>query len=136
MISRAVSPKSTLHKTIVNGLRQRIRAAEKQQTSRVDKWKDADERFIGYLPESEENALRRQAREDGKPDYTTIMLPYSYAVAMAAHSYWSSVFLSRSPVWQFMGNNDEGEMQMMALEALVGYQMRMGRMLAPMFIGS
>ena len=28
----------------------------------------------------------------GEPSYTTIMLPYSYALLMSAHTYWTSVF--------------------------------------------
>ena len=134
MISIKVNPKSELHRRICNSLRQRVKQSAKSHSVRTKKWREAEELFVGYMPEKENDRLRREKREGGVPDYTTIQLPYSYAVAMTAHSYWCSVFLSRSPVWQFMGNTGEGEMQVQAVEALINYQMFKARMAANMYI--
>lgn len=134
MISMDVKHGGELSRRILTACRERIRAAGKTHSKRVKKWRESEELFIGYMPEKEVDAVRRTKREEGTPEYTTIQLPYSYAVAMAAHSYWTSVFLSRSPVFQFMGNTDEGEMQVQAVEALINYQMYKARMLAPLFV--
>lgn len=134
MISLDVKHGGSLSKMILDACRQRIRQSGKAHTSRVKKWRENEELFTLYLSEKEDDRIRRQRREDGTPDYTTIQMPYSYAVAMAAHSYWTSVFLSRSPVMQFSGYSDEGEMQVLALEALHNYQMVKGRMLPPLYI--
>ena len=134
MISINVKKEGELHKTILEAVRIRIRESAKVHNTRLKKWRAAEELFVGYMPEKEVDAARRAKREAGKPDYTTIQIPYSYAVAMSAHSYWSSVFLSRSPVFQYMGTTDEGEMQIQAVEALINYQVGRARMMPNLFI--
>lgn len=134
MISINIAHEGEAHKKIMSTLRTFIRESRKVHDPRIAKWKKAEETFMGYIPVKEVDALRKVKRDGGEPQYTTIQLPYSYAVAMAAHSYWCSVFLSRSPVFQFMGSNDEGEQQVLALESLVNYQVTKARMLANFFI--
>lgn len=134
MISLQVKHNGSLASMILDACRVRIRESAKGHTIRTKKWRENEELFTAYMPEKDADAVRREKREDGTPEYTTIQMPYSYAVAMAAHSYWTSVFLSRSPIFQFMGNSDEGEMNVLAVEALHNYQMFKGRNTPPLFI--
>jgi hypothetical protein len=134
VISIKVKPKGELETKILTSTRDMVRQSAKVLSKRVTKWRENENMMIAYLPEKDEDAIRRTAREGGTPDYTTIQLPYSYAVAMAAHSYFTSVYLSRSPVFQFMGSTDEGEMQVLAQEALHQYQLMKARMRANLFI--
>lgn len=134
MISIDIKHNGKMASTILSACRERIRQSSKQHTTRVKQWRQSEETFTLYMPESANDELRRLKREDGTPQYTTIQMPYSYAVAMAAHSYWSSIFLSRSPVLQYMGNTDEGEDQVLAVEALHNYQMFKGNILPSLYI--
>lgn len=134
MISLEIKHDGERHRNIIRGLRERLRAADRVQQERHKRWKQSEELMSGYVPESEVDALRRAKKEGGAPQYVTIQLPYTYAVLMAAHSYWSTVFLSRTPVFQFEGLTGEGEDQVLALEALIKYQTLKGRMLAPLYI--
>jgi hypothetical protein len=123
-----------LHKKICAMVESRIKLAQKDKTDQHKIWRDAEERTMAYLPEQETDVKRRRRRESGKPTYTTIQLPYSYALLMSAHTYWTSVFFGRSPVHQYMGLHGEVEMQVQAIEALISYQIEVGRMLAPYYI--
>ena len=123
-----------LHSKITSGVRERIKAATTTHDTRRSEWRKMEELFVGYLPEKEHDALRRIKREDGTPDYTTIQLPYSYAVAIAATNYFTSTFLSRSPVFQFAGIQGEGEDQVLAAEALMNYQVYKAKLLANLYI--
>lgn len=124
-----------LHKKLIARLSSRIRLAEQGQTTRHEKWQRAEEITLAYVHESEADAKRRTSRiVSGKQSYTTIQLPYSYAVLMSAHTYWTSVFFARSPVHQFMGRHGEAEQQTQAIEALISYQVEVGNMLGPYYI--
>jgi hypothetical protein len=98
------------------------------------KYAEAEDKALAYIPETDVDAIRRSGRGRGLPDYTTIQIPYSYAVLMAAHTYVTSVFLGRSPVFQFTGRHGESEQSVQALEALIDYQMLVGKILVPVYI--
>lgn len=134
MRSIAVKHRGKLHGKIAEGVRERIKAATSSHDTRRTEWRKMEELFVGYLPEKEEDRLRRAQREAGNPDYTTVQLPYSYAVAIAAANYFTSTFLSRSPVFQFAGFSGEGEDQVLALEALMNYQTYKAKLLANLYI--
>lgn len=123
-----------LHKKLVKKIESRIRMAEQEHAKRHDKWREAEERTLAFLPETEVDAARRNKRENGEPRYTTIQIPYSFAVLMSAHTYWTSVFFARNPIHQFSGRHGEGEMQTQAMEALIGYQVEVGMMTGPYYI--
>lgn len=109
--------------------------AQRDRTDQEEIWRKAEEKTLAYLPEQEADRVRRTRRDNaGKPTYTTIMLPYSYALLMSAHTYWTSVFFGRSPIHQYSGRHGESEMQIQALEALVDYQVEVGRLLGPYYI--
>lgn len=113
----------------------RITMAQKDKTDQHRIWRQAEERTLAYVHESEIDAARRNKRDrQGKPAYTTIQLPYSYALLMSAHTYWTSVFFGRSPIHQYSGRHGESEMQVQAMEALIDYQVEVGHLLGPYYI--
>lgn len=123
------------HKKLCAMISSRVRLAQKNQTERHEKWQMAEERTLAYMPESSADVTRRNARNNlGQPKYTTIMLPYSYALLMSAHTYWTSVFFGRSPIHQYAGRHGESEMQIQAMEALIAYQVEVGAMMGPYYV--
>lgn len=124
-----------LHKKLCAKLDSRIRLALRGQELQHTKWIDAEETTLAFVPETEADAVRANRRDNNAmPTYTTIQVPYSYALLMSAHTYWTSVFFSRSPVHQFTGRHGEGEMQVQAMEALIGYQYEVGQFMVPYYI--
>lgn len=134
MYTLQLAKESKLHKKLVAMISSRIRMAQRDQTEQHDTWRRAEQRTFAYVKESEVDAKRRVKRDNGKPTYTTIQLPYSYALLMSAHTYWTSVFFGRSPVHQYAGRHGESEMQTQALEAMIDYQAEVGTMLGPYYI--
>ena len=124
-----------LHRKLCAMIQSRILMAKRNRTDQESIWRRAEERTLAYVHESEVDNIRRNRRDlDGKPSYTTIMLPYSYALLMSAHTYWTSVFFGRSPIHQYSGRHGESEMQVQALEALIDYQVEVGRAGGPYYI--
>lgn len=111
-----------LHKKIASRLQQYIKWAERAQSNQHKEWQDAEEAMLAYVPTSAADQRREDDRDDGVPSYSTIVLPYTYAAAMAAHTYWTSVFYSRSPVFQFTGRHGEPQQGVQAIEAIIDYQ--------------
>lgn len=133
--SLEIPQQSQLHKDLLKKLQARIRMADKGQQIIRDRLIQAEETTLAFIPEQEVDMARRLRRENqGVPTYTTLMVPYSYALLMSAHTYWTSVFFARTPVHQFAGRHGEGEMQVQAMEALISYQVEVGAMLAPYYV--
>ena len=126
-------PKETL-KFLSDRVRERIKLSRDAMSNRYDQWAENEEQFKAYIPTKDADAIRKQNRKAGEPEYTTIQVPYSYSIAMTAHTYYSSVFMTRSPVMQFAGRHGEGEMQIQALEALMDYQLQVGNNIVPLFM--
>jgi len=133
-LTREIPKGSPLHKKILGMVGTRIKLSLKAQTDMHETWRDAENTTLAYVPESDLERLRKQKRDQGDPKYTTIKLPYTYALLMAAHTYLTSVFFARSPVHQFSGRHGESEGQVQALEALIAYQVQVGEMLAPYYM--
>lgn len=123
-----------LHATIKEAIWARYCLSRDKMCDYYTGYKERDEQFIAYMPETDNDALRRGLRKDGKPQYTTIKIPYSYATFLSAHTYWASVFLSRNPVLQYTARHGEPEMSVQAVEALMDYQVQVGRMVASKYI--
>jgi hypothetical protein len=133
--TKNIPKESPLHRKLVKMLDSRLKIAHRGQETKHEAWSKAENSVLAYIPESELDAKRRTSREDrGEPRYTTIQLPYTYALLMAAHTYLTSVFFGRNPVHQFSGRHGEGEQQIQMLEALVAYQVDVGRFLGPYFV--
>jgi len=125
---------SDKHRRVLDALLDRLYMSQRHMAKRYSDWADMEEQFMAYLPETEADAKRRKKREQGKPQYTTIVVPYSYAVALTAHTYWTSVFLSRNPVLQFTARHGETQQQVQAVEAVMAYQVQQGMMMVPWYI--
>ena len=133
MVTRTLDEK--VAKSVLRKIETRVKYSQQKRSDRIKKWEQAEDKAMAYLPESEEDALRRTAREErGQMSYTTLQIPYSYATMMTAHTYMTSVFFSRSPVHQFAGRHGETEQQVSALEAMIAYQVEVGQHLVPYYI--
>jgi hypothetical protein len=129
-----LSSESKLHKRVLEALNKRFRLSAEKMWKLHDKWRKAEDSFVAYLPEKEIDAKKRVARETkGIQDYTTIVLPYSYSMLMSAHSYWTSVFLARSPILQYTARHGESMQATQAVEALMDYQLNMGKQILPFY---
>lgn len=130
-----IAKNSEQHKKFVQEISSRIKIAETEHGKQHAKWEQAEKTIAAYVPESADDARRRAERDSrGFQTYTTIMIPYSYALLMAAHTYWTSVFFARDPVHQYSGRHGEGEMQVLGLESVISYQTKIGGMLAPYYL--
>lgn len=135
MVTRTIKKTDPLHAFLRRRIESRIKYSTEKKADNIKKWEQAEDAALAYLPEKEEDAIRRSDRElRGNTRYTTIVIPYSYALLMAAHTYMTSVFFARSPVHQFAGRHGETEQQVSALEALVSYQVETGEHLVPYYI--
>lgn len=129
-----IKPRSSIHSRLVEWLNDRYVLSANRMSRLQDKWRKAEEQHIAYMPERDVDAKRRILHEQqGKPQYRTIMLPYTYAMLMSAHSYWTTVFLGRNPVFQYNGRHGETQQQTQALEALIDYQLQVGEMMVPIY---
>jgi hypothetical protein len=125
---------SEFHQFLKDRLQSRYNLGRRGQQKYHDRWITAENTTLAYMHETEADNMRRNQRGLGTPKYTTIMIPYTYGMLMSAHTYWTSVFFARSPIHQFQGRHGEAEMQVMALEALVAYQVETGGMVPPYYI--
>ena len=125
---------SPLHQKLSQRLSSRWHLADQGYQTRYGRWQKAEELTLAFLPETDEDIVRRGRRNSGEVAYTTIQVPYSYALLMLAHTYWTSVFFARNPIHQYSGRHGEGEMQIQAMEALIGYQIEVGAATGPYYI--
>jgi hypothetical protein len=122
------------HRRILRAIEERYEMSRRTMTKRHEKWDEADELFRAYIKEDDEARTRSSKRKQGTPQYTTLEIPYSYALLLAAHTYWSSVFLARNPVFQYSGRHGEAQMKVQAVEALIDYQRLVGEMNVPLYV--
>ncbi len=125
---------TTKHNDIRDALRNRVKHADHAIQEKATEFSDAEEAFRAYMPTTSADELRKTNRAGGKPQYTTLDIPMSYAILMSWHTYLSSVFLSRSPIMQLSGRHGEGEQQVQAMEAVMDYQTQTGGHLVPYYI--
>jgi hypothetical protein len=125
---------SEKHKHVLEAIRQRHRMSRDYMSDRYPMWAKMEERFRAYVNLKETDRQRKELNSQGRPQYVTIDVPYSYAMLLTAHTYWTSVFLSRNPVLQFQGRSGETQMQEQAVEAVMDYQLTAGGMLMPLYL--
>lgn len=126
--------KTARHDKVRDEVRARYEMSRRRMREYHEKWKRAEELYLSFIKKTDEDKLREKETKDGRPQYTTIYLPYSYALLLSAVSYWTTVFLSRDPVFQLTGRHGESQQQVQAFEALLDYQVQVGRMLVPLYI--
>jgi hypothetical protein len=129
-----LDPYSPKHRKLKDAVWARYKMSKDKMSTFHETWKDDEELMQAFIPETENDAIRRGQRKSGKPQYTTLVVPQTYAMVMTAHTYLVNVFLSRDPVFQFAARHGEPQMRVMALEALISYQVLVGQMLAPLFV--
>jgi len=104
-------------------------------SDRRRKWKEDLKTHQAYIHETEDDRLRKAKIETtGERQYTQIEIPYSYGLIMAFHTYLSSVFLARTPVLQYQERHGANETSVQALEAIMDYQVSVGKHLVPYYI--
>lgn len=130
-----MAPNGERHTKIRRKLEQLIMMSQSKMSDLHEGWKKAEDKFYCYVPAKEVDELRKSKRDlQGKPQYTTLIIPYSYAMLMTAHTYWTSVFFARDPVFQFTARHGEGPLNEQAIEALIDYQRVAGQWLVPLYI--
>jgi hypothetical protein len=126
---------SDLHNRVRDAIGDRFDLSRTKLANRFNKWREAEDLYFFYVKMSEAEQKRKNDREKtGKQAFSTIYIPYSYASLMSAFTYWSTVFLSRTPIFQVSARHGEAEMKVLALEALLDYQQLVGQMLVPLYI--
>lgn len=123
-----------LHSLILGEVRRRVKMAEREMGTKRKDWDKMEDDILAFIPETVLDDQRRHKRDiEGKPQYTTLKIPYAYGVMLSAWTYWTTVFFSRDPWFQFAGRHGEAEDQVLALEALISYQILVGENQAPMY---
>jgi len=123
------------HRFLVEAVKKRRDFSRDKMRERHTQWQKNEENFIAYMPEKDVDRQRRSLREiGGEPQFTTLRIPFDYAVLMSAHTYWTSVFLGRNPILQYQGRHGAAEDKVLAVEAMMDYQITVGRMLPQLYI--
>lgn len=126
---------SKLHDKVVEEIWDRFHLSKREMSEMHERWKRAEQAHQLYVPlKDKEQVERGKRRTNGDQVFTKLVIPYSYAMVMAAHTYFSTVFLARSPILQFMGTGGEDEAQTQAVEAIMDYQVRVGGHMVPYYI--
>lgn len=113
---------SELHTNLITAIMARVSRWEENITKRHDAWEAAEDTFTAYVHETTADETRRDRKQNsGEPQYTTIHVPYSYAMLLTAHTYYTSVFLSRDPALQLRGRDKDGAANEMNMESVLAY---------------
>lgn len=135
-LNKSLRMKSDKHKLLADAINARLRMSRDKMTERYQQMAANEEQYAAYVPARDVDRVRAQNKTiTGEHDYVSIEVPYSYAVTMTIHTYISSVFLARNPVYQVQARHGETEMKTQGLEALLDYQLTAGRHHMPLFIG-
>lgn len=124
-----------LHQEIIKNFKSRQRLArDEQRKKREEEWKNSEDTYSAYLPETEVDGIRKGKRKAGEMEFTTIKIPYSYAMLLTAHTYYTSVFLARDPIFQLKGRHGESQNAETAMESLLDYQLNSGGGMPALFV--
>lgn len=133
-MSIELNPKGQKYKFLLEAVRDRKRYSANKMKQYHNTWNNLDDQFSAYIPTREvEEGRKENKMYKGDVDYVTLELPYTYATLMSAHTYWSTVFLSRNPVYQVSGRHGESQEQVLAAEAIMDYQKTVGEHVVPLF---
>jgi len=125
---------SPLHTMLKKAICERKKYSNEKMKNFHTQWDDADDSMRAYIHEKDVDKRRKdKKRYDGEVDYVTLEVPYIYATIMTAHTYYSSVILSRTPVWQFSARHGESQDSVQAVEAVMDYQLKVGQHLPVMY---
>jgi hypothetical protein len=134
MLSFQVRYGTPLHDRIKQAICERKKFSEQKMKQFHSQWDNADDSMRAYIKEREVDRKRKdKKRFDGEVDYVTLEVPYAYAMCMTQHTYFTSTLLGRSPIFQFTGRHGEAQDSIMAVEAVVDYQVKSGYMVPVMY---
>jgi hypothetical protein len=122
------------HAQVLEAVRQRRRMSYDKMSGRYTAWAEMEERFRAYIKPTEGDKKRAELRKEGKTQYTTLEIPYSYAILLTLHTYLTSVFLGRAPIFQYESRHGEPQQNVKAVEAVIDYQRAVGEWLVPLYI--
>ncbi|MGD9662716.1 MAG: hypothetical protein AB7U63_15730, partial [Porticoccaceae bacterium] len=125
---------SKQHSRIMSEFDKRWKASKEAQDLRSVKWQESEDTFMMYIPEDDLDNARKGNRQKGKPSYVNLNIPYSYAMLLTSHTYYTSVFLARDPVLQMRGRHGESQNAEMCMESLLDYQLQTGQNTPPLYI--
>lgn len=115
------------HGKILEAVRSRRIYSESKLNEETTRFDEIDKNTKAYIPTKDVDALRKKKRRfEGEMDFVTLEVPYHFAILSSLHTYITSVFLARTPVYQFTGRHGETQDQIQALEAIMDYQLRAG----------
>jgi hypothetical protein len=112
------------HGKMVRAVLDRVQLSYKKLSERYDEWDRIEKEMVSYIPAADAERKAKTRREESS--YTQIKIPYSYGMMLTSHTYYSSVFLGRSPIHQVQGLHGEGQNQTLAHEAIMNYQVSRG----------
>lgn len=130
----AIAADSELHGKVLTRLLDKFRMSRDRRVSLHKKWTQSEELFKAYVPDTPLNQKADERVMAGQSSIRDIRIPYSYAMVLTAHTYATSVFLARDPVWQFQGRHGETQQAVQALEAFIAYNQVVGAMGVPQFV--
>lgn len=123
------------HEQLREAIMRRIRMSRDKMSERYTRMAENEEQYAAYVPAKDVDELRKQKKKsEGEHDYISIEVPYSYAVTMTIHTYITSVFLARNPIYQLQARHGEAEQAVQGVEALLDYQRVAGGHTVPLFM--
>lgn len=133
-IDKKLAFEGPAHKKLMQAFGDRIKIGRSGLSQRLVKWKENEDMLKAYMPASDNDTLRKTARKAGTPQYTTMEVPFSYAMMLTIHTYLTSIFLSRDPILQVQGRHGESQQAEQCIEALLGYQLTTGGALPFLYV--
>ncbi len=125
---------SDLHAHVLAAVRQRVKMSQDKFATVFSRYALDEEAYRAYVKATDNDKIREQLRRDGKPQFTTIYVPYTLSILWSLHTYWSSVFLGRNPIWQIAARHAEPHKHVLAIEAMLDYQVYSGKHLVPYYL--
>jgi len=125
---------SPLHQKILDAVKERKDFSKRKMTNFHCQWDAADDSMRAYIHERDVDRKRKDKKKfEGEVDYVTLEVPYTYAIIMTAHTYYTSVMLSRAPLWQYTARHGATQDSIMAVEAVMDYQLKSGQQLPVLY---
>lgn len=119
-------------RTIAQMLLDFVKQSDAKISQRAKAWTESEKENQAYIPVADAERAAKKAKEEFS--FSKVYIPYSYAIMMAEHTYLTSVFLGRSPIFQLEGSNAAGQDDVIMAETVLSYQVTNGQMLVPLYI--
>lgn len=124
-------PSAETQAELVTLLQGMVKDSDAKLADRVPGWEQVEKSNRSYIPKADAERRNKTAAES--MEFTKIVIPYSYAMKMAAHTYLASVFLSRPVIFQYDSKSGKGQDEVLAAEALVNHNVISGGISANLY---